>query len=616
MEATDNSNAAALQDALHLHQQGLLDDAERIYRKLLGSQPDNPAVLHFLGVLCHQKGNVAEAIACFEKSLTQNPNATDTHFNLGVALHQQGKFEEAVDAYRQSIALEPVNVGPYYNLGNALQELERFEEAAGAYETFLEREPENVAARYNLGLAHMHAHHYEAAIAAYRAALKIRPDFLEAWTNLGTTLLETGQAKAALDAYDYVCKHAPEMAEAHYNKGNALNALDRTGEALAAYERALEFRPDYTEARSNLGRTLMELGRLAEAETVFRDTLRQRPNFGVTYLRLANLKRFSANDPDIAAMEAELVKLPASDAQVVPFCFALGKAYEDCEDYDRAFDHYARGNDRKRATITFDIAEEEATTNQIIEAFNKAFLEGRVDKGSANETSIFIIGMPRSGTTLVEQILASHSEVYGAGERLELLRLVQEIGQFPEAIRDLGPDEFTRLGETYSEAMGKLAPEAARITDKLPHNFRHVGLIHLALPKAKILHCVRNPVDTCLSCYKNLFDGELNFTYDLDELGRYYKLYERLMNHWRAVLPGRMLDVSYEELVANQESLSRQILDFCELPWEAACLDFHKTDRRVQTASVAQVRQPIYTKAVRRWRNYEHRITPLLEALA
>ena len=286
------------------------------------------------------------------------------------------------------------------------------------------------------------------------------------------------------------------------------------------------------------------------------------------------------------------------------------------QDYDRAFDYYARGNELKRTTFAFDIAEEEAMTNRIIETFNKACLKGRADKGSTTEAPIFITGLPRSGTTLIEQILASHSAVHGAGERPELLRLVRGIDQFPEAAKELGPDKLALLGKTYIEEMRRLAPKAAHVADKLPHNFRHIGLIHLALPKAKILHCVRNPIDTCLSCYKTLFDGELNFAYDLDELGQYYKLYERLMNHWRAMLPGQVLDVSYEELVANQEFLSRQILDFCELPWETSCLNFYRTDRRIQTPSMVQVRQPIYTEAVRRWRKYEHRITPLIETLA
>ncbi|MGB1548696.1 MAG: sulfotransferase family protein, partial [Alphaproteobacteria bacterium] len=324
------------------------------------------------------------------------------------------------------------------------------------------------------------------------------------------------------------------------------------------------------------------------------------------YLRLANLKKFAPGDPDIAAMETVLTRLPTSDGRTIPFCFALGKAYEDCEDYDRAFNYYTRGNKLKRAELAFDI----------VETFSKPFLKKEADRGFDSEVPIFILGMPRSGTSLVEQILASHSEVHGGGERAEWMRLVRGIDSFPDGVRDFGPEDFARLGENYVEALRKLAPEAARITDKLPHNFLHVGLIHLALPKAKILHCVRNPVDTCLSCYKHLFDSELSFAYDLDELGRYYRLYERLMHHWRAVLPGRMLDVPYEELVADQETLSRRILDFCELPWEPACLDFHKTDRRVQTASVAQVRQPIYTTAVRRWRKYEHRIAPLLAALA
>lgn len=587
MEDTDSSNAAVLQDALHLHQQGLLDDAERIYRKLLASQPTDSTILHSLGVLCHQKGNVAEAIACFEKSLAQDPNSADTHFNLGAALHQQGKFEEAIDAYGQAIALEPANAAPHYNLGNALMALGRFEEAIAAYQTYLATEPANAGAQYNLGLALANSRQFEEAITTYRTAIKLQPQLLEAVVNLGTTLVE----------------------------------MRRSDEALAIYRQALKEAPNFIEAHYNLGNTLMGLGRFEEAETAFRHVLQQQPDFTMVHLRIADLKSFLAQDPDIAAMETKLAKPALSDQQAMHLCFALGKAYEDCEDYDRAFDHYARGNELKRATCTFDIAEEKAMTNRILNTFDKPFLTEHAVKGCASEKPIFIIGMPRSGASLIEQILASHSHVYGAGERKELAYHAHRLGasserEFPETIRGLEAKDFERFGQTYVDSMTRLAPDAQCIADKWLYNFRIIGLIHLTFPNAKILHAMRNPFDTCLSCYKHLFDEERNFAYDLTELGRFYKLYERLMNHWRAVLPGRIFDVSYESLVEDPETVTRKVLDFCGLPWEAACLDFHKTERQVQIASVAQIRRPMTTKAVRHWRHYEHRLAPLFEALA
>lgn len=230
--------------------------------------------------------------------------------------------------------------------------------------------------------------------------------------------------------------------------------------------------------------------------------------------------------------------------------------------------------------------------------------------------------MPRSGTTLVEHILASHSRVYGGGELSDLRRLAGGLNKlsptghdFPDGVADLGPKDLHRLGRTYWEAVRRRAPDAPHVTDKAPGNFRYLGLIHLMLPRARIIHCVRNPVDTCLSCYKLLFVSGQNFSYDLVELGRYHRLYTRLMDHWRAVMPGRILDVRYEDLVAAQERETRRLLEFCGLPWEDACLSFHTTRRLVKTASATQVRQPIYKSAVGSWKRYARHLGPLLESL-
>lgn len=575
------------QDALQLHQQGELAGAEKIYRELLRDTPETPDVLHALGVLYQQKGKNADAVRCFEEVLQRDPDAADTHFNLGAVLHQQGKLDAAVQSYRRAIALEPESTDSPYNLAGALLALGRFEEAATAYRAFLDRSPDSPAGHYNLGLALTKAHRFEAAIAAYRTALEQRPAFPEALSNLGGVLLEMGRADEALAVYRHAFENHPDLAEAHYNLGNAL----------------------------------MGLGRLEEAEALFRNAIGRWPDFAAIHLRLANLKTFSPSDPDIAAMETELGKPDLGEQQKATFCFAVGKAYEDCADYDRAFDYFEKGNALKHATLAFDPAGEEARTNRIIATFNKAFLSEKEGTGAASDANIFVVGMPRSGAALIEQILATHSGVYGAGERMELRDCIRQLDEasgkkFPESASDMKGEDFARLGEAYIDAMAHLAPDASHIVDKGLENFRHIGLIHLALPNAKIVHAKRNPFDVCLANYKCLFDGERNFAYDLTELGQYYKLYERLMNHWHAMLPGRIFDLAYEDLIAEPETQIRRLLDFCALPWEAECLDFYKTERVVQATSVARVRRPMTPEAVRRWRKYEHRLAPLLEALA
>lgn len=578
------------QEALRLHQQGDLMAAEKIYRELLDRTPDAPAapdVLHALGVLCQQKGQHQDAEACFKKALTRNPDAADTHFNLGAVRHQQKKFDAAVESYRRAIELDPKNTGMQYNLAGALLTLGRYEEAIAAYRHFLDQAPDSESGHYNLGLALSKAFRFKEAIAAYRSALEQRPDFPEALSNLGALLMETGHSDEALTLYRQALERKPDLAQAHYNLGNAL----------------------------------MRLGHFEEAEAIFRNALGQWPRFGGLHLRLANLKSFSPEDPALAAMEKECASPALDDSQKAIFHFAIGKAYEDCEDYDRAFDSFEKGNALKHATLAFDHAGEEALTNRIIATFNKARLTDHGGQGAAGDKPIFLLGMPRSGAALVEQILATHSSVHGASGHSELAHRIGKLGAesnkaFPEAVCDMKAEAFARFGQDCIDAMTHLAPDATRITDKWLLNFRNIGLIHLALPHAKILHCVRNPVDTALSCYKNLFDDEMPFAYDLTELGQAYKLYERLMNHWHAMLPGRILDVPYESLVADPETHIRAMLDFCDLPWEANCLDFYKTERPVQITSVARVRQPMTTKAIRRWRKYEHRLTPLLEALA
>ncbi len=440
---------------------------------------------------------------------------------------------------------------------------------------------------------------------------------------------QQGRPTEALDLYRRVLKAEPDNFPAHANRGNVLAGVGRTADAAEAYGRALDLEPSSVPVLCNLAVLKSETGKREEALAIYRRILALAPDDAEARHGLTLIKKFEPGDPDIAAMEELRGRPGLAEEKRMFLDFALAKALNDTGDHDRAFEAMASANRVKRTTMDFDIAAEEALVERIIGVFGEPLLDGGRESGFGGETPIFIVGMPRSGTTLVEQILASHTDVTGGGELNHFRDVVTGRGEagpglqgissdgrgFPEGATGLAPGDFRRLGETYLALLRGQAPEAPRITDKMPRNFFFAGLIRLALPGARIVHCTRNPVDTCLSCYQIHFPAGQEFTYDLTELGRYYRLYRRLMDHWRAVLGDRVFPIAYEDLVAAPETHMRALLDFAGLPWQDACLDFHKTERQIRTASAQQVRRPIYRTAVQRWKKYEKHLGPLLEAL-
>jgi tetratricopeptide (TPR) repeat protein len=336
------------------------------------------------------------------------------------------------------------------------------------------------------------------------------------------------------------------------------------------------------------------------------------------------MKRFKPGDHRLPALQSLLDRVDRLDQdKEIAAHFAMGKALADLGDYDTAFHHLQVANALKRTTFAYDEAQRLAAMKHVADRFTPEFFRAHADHGDTSWSPIFIVGMPRSGTTLLEQVLASHSQVFGAGE-LEAFK--DAIGQcakaqrvapaYPDLIGSMSSEQITELGRSYTKQVRALAPEAPRIVDKMPLNFLFVGLIHLALPKAKIIHIRRDPLDTCVSCFSLLFTGHQPFAYDLGELGRYYRGYEEVMSHWHRVLPPDvMIDVQYEALVEDLEGTSRRALEHCGLPWEDSCRDFQQTRRPVRTASLMQVREPLYRTSLGSWRRYEKFLGPLRQAL-
>jgi tetratricopeptide (TPR) repeat protein len=476
----------------------------------------------------------------------------------------------------------------------------------------------------NEACAHHVAGRYAEAIARYKQMLSLKADVPEIYDNLGHALAALGKPETAILAFECAGALKPDNPATLCNWGLALADLGRFDDAEAKYRRAIEVNPDFAGTYNNLGLLLKAKGRLTEASAAIEQAIRLAPRNIAYYDNLVAIRPFAAADPLLRALE-ELAGDGAafSTAEQMHLHFALAKAYENIGQAESAFRHLQNANALKRQQIVYDEAETLGQMDRLCELMSRDFIEARQGHGEPSSVPVFIVGMTRSGTTLIEQILASHPQVFGAGE----LDLFDQVAgsirnalpgrpPFPDMVQPMSAEHFHALGTSYLEKLMRQAPEAVRITDKMTLNFLFAGLIHLALPNATIIHAVREPADTCVSCFATHFTTGHAHTYDLGELGRYYRHYQTLMRHWHAVLPpGRILDVQYEELVTDLEGVARRIVAHCGLSWDARCLDFHRTERVVRTASAAQVRKPIYKDSVGRRRKFEPFLGPLLAEL-
>ena len=559
----------------------------------LGGRGPNP-VLDVQGMFAdavrhHMAGRIEDAVAGYKRVLFFKPGYAEAHNNLGVALAAQGRIDEAVARYECALSLKPDSVDAHNNLGVALAAQGRVAEAMSLYERVLALNPRHAGAHHNLGILLAAQGRMDEAVVHYERTLLYKPDYADAHTNLGVALATQGNSDGAMANYQQAISIDPNHIEAHNNLGNIFREQGRFDDALAHYGRVIAVNPVKVEA----------------------------------HYHRAEIKTFERGDADLAALEALACKdeLPANQAPFVHF--ALAKAFDDTGDYVRALDHLHKGNASKRSQIDYDEPRAIELFRRISRVFDRGFIEGREAAGNPSSVPVFVVGMPRSGSTLVEQILASHPQIHGAGELGNLEKAAGTVSDacdravlFPECIPALDAFSLRRIGQAYLASLPALAEGKVRIVDKLPGNFLRIGLIRLILPHAKIIHTVRDPVDTCVSCYSKLFTSGQHFSYELGELGRYYRCYSELMTHWRSVLPpDAMLDVSYEDVVDDIEGQARRLIDYCGLPWDDSCIDFYKTARPVKTASAVQVRRPVFRSSLQRWRKYEAGIGPLLDAL-
>ena len=591
------------------------------YRAALDIDLNNAEVHQSLGLAFQRLQQFQSAIAHHEKALAIKPRFALAHVSLGDAHRHLARLDEAIAQYQRALAINPQLTDAYINLGGTLQLVGRREEAISIYQRALAANPGLADAHYNLGNIYAELDSQPAAMFHYQRAVELRPT-AEAHNNLGNLLQKRGRFAEAIAHYQAAVRVKPNDASAQRNMGDAWRSLQRFDKAIASYKAALTSDPKDTTAMNHLGGVLMITGHLDEASRVYEAALKVQPqNIGI-HFNYSTVKKFVAGDPRLALLEDVAARDPQlPDEGRIALHFTLGKAYADIRDGERSFHHLSLGNRIERQHLTYDELSALRLFERIRDTFRKDTLRARSGAGHRSETPVFIVGMPRSGTSLVEQILASHPRVFGAGEVNHFSTTTTSFAtrsrtQYPEMFCKLSDDELRELGKAYLAQISAPATSAARIVDKMPANFLSLGLIHLALPQARIIHVKRDPVDTCLSCFSQLFAEGQPFAYDLAEIGRYYKAYEALMAHWHSVLPpGTMLEVQYEDLVGDIDSHARRLIRYCGLGWDDRCLSFHKTKRPVQTASLVQVREPLHTNSIGRWRLYGARLKPLLDAL-
>lgn len=543
-----------LQQALTDHQNGQMAAAEKKYRKILAKEPKHLQALVYLGMLYQQTDNIEQAIIALSKASQLQPDPSTLN-NLGSLLLQQNRHQEAIDSFSSAIKLNPDYDPAHYNLGTLYSRLNQHEQAA------------------------VH----------FRRVVELKPQDEEAWNSLGLSLM-------------------------------SLSVLD---EATSCFKQAVALQADYTESHNNLGCAQMALGDMESARNSFETAISINPGFARGYENLARTRRFETTEDVLINKIHTAMKSPAATQEAQICChFALGKIYDDCESYDLAFRHYHQGNELIARQTRFDPQQLEADITATIETYSNRLLEQLSDQGHPSSRPIFIVGMPRSGTTLVEQILSAHNKVASAGE-LNLLPNLASSFNLAGLADPWQPDTscsngnntkqhpLHSAGEQYLTDLAAIDSTAQHVTDKLPWNFLHIGLVKLILPNAKIIHCRRHALDTCLSVYFQRFSSQIDYAYSLQNLGLYYQQYTRLMAHWRSLNPTHYLELDYEALVSDPEHQSRQLIKFCGLEWDQRCLNHHQNRQSIQTASNWQARQPVYSRSVNRWQHYKDHLGDL-----
>ncbi len=596
-----------------------LDAARRYADAVTQRYPEFAAAQDVLGDLLLVEGDAGAALDAYENALRLEPDRPAVAEKMARARNMLDVKMSGVVGGRlrrkQAAFVDQLEKAAEYEKEGKRDEAEKI------YRDILKQDPDHVeASRLLAGIAAGYEQYREALI-FLRRAIELSPDYSRAWVDLANVQRKMEDYDDAIASAEKVIELAPDMAEAHLLHASMLGVADRHEEAIAVYEKVLDLAPGKAGALCSMAHHLKTIGKQDAAIARYRECIDTRNGHAEAYWSLANLKTFRFDEAEVQAMHQQLESGELDDLSRAQIHNALGLEYEGRKDYDKAFDNFEKCNLLKRRSESYDPVETEATTDRVIELFDDLFLK-RGSTTDVEPTPIFVVGLPRSGSTLIEQILASHSRVEGTHELSDLSRVVRAMGrgarrklQFPQTVAELKASAWARMGRKYIDSTAKHRKGAPYFIDKNPNNFVFAGLIRMAMPNAKIINARRHPLDSCFGSYKQLFASGQPFTYDLTELGEYYLQYQRLMDHWHQAMPGFVLDVHYENVVGDLEAQVRRILDFCDLPFEESCLRFHETERAVKTASSEQVRKPIYSTSVNLWRHYEAHLGVLVEIL-
>ena len=599
---------------------GRADESRRTLEAVVSEVEDFPAARVDLARALRACGALTDARTQARVVLEQEPHHSRAWYAYGDVLVDLKQYADARIAYARARQCEPDHLRIEAATDDLVADDRR--SAEELFREVLKKDPAHISALCGLAALSLAADLPRDAERLLRHALRQSAHVPLAWRGLGPTLLALGRLDEAETAARYLRTIEPDNPQSWIATAATAARLLRQDEALDAYETAAQLKPKEVPIRTSIGHLLKTLGRRAESEAAYKAALAIDPECAEAWWSLADLKNYAFSDAEVTEMQTVLAahtRPRPGDAQIH---FALGKAYEQRNEYDTAFAHYARGNAQRRREAPFDADAFERRSAAIQVFFDSTFFQRHARTSVATVTPIFIVGLPRSGSTLIEQILASHPQVEGTMELPNILNLVRDIDHqrparngYPAELHSLEPEALIRLGERYLRETQVLRGTKPYFIDKLPNNFSHVGLIKAILPHAIVIDARRHPLDCCLSTFKQHFAEGQTFSYDLTDLGRYYRCYLNLMAHWDAVLPGKVLRVQYEKLVNDPEAGIRRLLAHCGLPYDPACLSFHTTRRAVRTASAEQVRQPIYTSGLGYWRHFDAHLAPLKAAL-
>lgn len=644
----------SLRAAFESLQAGDLRRAEHACRQVLERVPEQPEALHLLGVAALRGGDHEQAIRVLERAARERADSSEYLANLGAAYGAAGRHDEAAECLRRAIRLAPRNAQHHYSLGITLRKLDRLDESAASYRSALAMDPTAGPVHDALGRVLRQQGRLEAAAESFRHAIEHQPGLASAHDNLGSVLRELGDPARAVCCHRQAVRANPRSAALRNNLAVALKTVGDYPAAANQFSEALRLEPANAEIQKNLAKLLQAMGKFREATIVYENAHRLRPedqdilfdlmaicaqtgDFEGARRRGQTLLRLNPDHPKALALLSDLTDSATDDdirrllsivetdgapvEERIEAGFALGNAYDRQGSYDTAFRHYAQANRLRRDRVGYDADGRAEVFRATKSVFSRTFFERSDVRGSDSERPIFIVGMPRSGTTLVEQILSSHPQIHGAGELNHLKQIALnahdvagEKKPYPWNMEGLTQKMGMALAEEYLAELRQYSDVAKHVTDKLPANFLYLGLVAVLFPRARVIHCRRHPLDVCLSCYFQSFI-EVDYSFDLEHLGGYFRQYVDLMAHWREVLPLEMFEVQYEELVDEQERVSRALFEHCGLEWDERCLEFHKNDRAVKTASLFQVRRPMYRSSVGRWRRYEQHLAPLKKML-